>query len=269
MTITRVLTPVAFVALIALSAAPVHAGQRRGESGRSAGRSRGAVVSRGGPRVVVQSRGYSGYRGGVRGRYDVVRGGGFVRGRSFYRPYYSFRPRVSLGFGLWMGYPVAYPSYYGSPYGYAYPSVDPYAYAEIAPPYGSSYPYGSSQPYASPGQPNGYPSNYPTSNYPASNYPPSGYTERQSGPAIGVQRGGEQTAPGGISFEITPDSAAVFVDGNYMGTAGEFGPSEEPLGLNTGRHRVEIRAPGYRTMTLDADVRPGEVVPYQGTLQRN
>jgi len=266
MTITRVLTPVAFVALIALSAAPVDAGQRRGDGGRSAGRSRG------GSRVVVQSRGYSGYRGGVQ-----LRGGRAFRGSirvfrpSFYRPYYSFRPRVSLGFGLWMGYPVAYPSYYDSPYAYAYPSADPYAYAETAPPYGSSQPYYSSgqQPYYSPGQSSGYPSNYPTSNYPASNYPPSGYTERQSAPAIGAQRGDEQSAHGGISFEITPDSAAVFVDGTYMGTAGEFGTTAEPLGLDAGRHRVEIRAAGHRTMTFEADVRPGEVIPYQGTLQRN
>jgi hypothetical protein len=261
MTITKVLTPVAFVALIALSAAPAHAGQHRGDGGRSAGRSRGGAV-RGGSRVVVQSRGYSGYRGGVRG-FDV-RGGGFVRGRSsFYRPYYSFRPRVSLGFGLWVGYPVPYPTYYDSPYGYAYPSVDPYAYAEPAPSYGYS------QPYASAGQPSGYPaSNYPTSNYPASSYPPSSYSERQSAPAVGVRRG-EQSAPGGISFEITPESAAVFVDGAYMGTAGEFGATAEPLGLNAGRHHVEIRAAGYRTMTFDADVRTAEVIPYQGTLQRN
>jgi hypothetical protein len=249
---TKVLTPVAFAALIALSAAPVHAGQQRGQSGRSAGRSRGAAVSHGGSRVVVQSHGYSGYRG--RPSYY----------RSYYRPYYSFRPRVSLGFGLWMGYPVAYPSYYASPYGYAYPSADPYAYAQPAPSYGSS------QPYASPGQSSGYPaSNYSTSNYPASSYPPSSYSGRQSSPAIGMQRGGEQSAPGGISFEITPDSAAVFVDGTYMGTAGEFGATSEPLGLNAGRHHVEIRAAGYRTMTFDADVRLADVIPYQGTLQRN
>jgi hypothetical protein len=54
-----------------------------------------------------------------------------------------------------------------------------------------------------------------------------------------------------------------------MGTAGEFGATTEPLGLTAGRHHVEIRGAGYRTMTFDADVRPGEVIPYQGTLQRN
>jgi hypothetical protein len=31
----------------------------------------------------------------------------------FYQPYYTFRPRVSLGFGLWVGFPITYPSYYG------------------------------------------------------------------------------------------------------------------------------------------------------------
>ena len=44
----------------------------------------------------------------------------------YYRPYYSFRPRFSLGFGLWIGYPVAYTAsyYYGHPYPgyYGYPA---------------------------------------------------------------------------------------------------------------------------------------------------
>jgi hypothetical protein len=246
MTTTKVLTPLALVALLALTAVPAHA-QHRGDGGRSAGRSRGAAVSRGGYRGA-QSRSYPVYRGGgvARGGF-AVRGGGF-RGRSFYRPYYSFRPRVSLGFGLWMGYPVSYPYYYDSPYGYAYPSVEPYAY-EAAPSY--DYP---AQPYGSSSQ--------------SSGYPPSNYPSEQP-PAVDMQRGGDQSAAGGISFEISPNTAAVFVDGAYMGTAGEFGASAEPLGLNTGRHRVEIRASGYRTMTFEADVKPGQVIPYQGTLQRN
>jgi hypothetical protein len=104
MTITKVLTPVALVALLSLAAAPAHAGQDRREGGRSAGRS------------------YSGSRGVVRGGGGVVvHGGGAARGRSSYyrpyysrpsysrpyysRPYYTFRPRLSLGFGLWMGLP--------------------------------------------------------------------------------------------------------------------------------------------------------------------
>jgi hypothetical protein len=252
MTITKILTPVAFVALLALTAAPAHAGQRRGESGRSSGRSRGAAVSRGGG---DRGGGVTASRGGAQTRsYSGYRGGGYYRGGpAFYRPYYSFRPRVSLGFGLWMGYPVTYP-YYDNPYGYANPyPADPYAYGSAAPSYG----YPAQAP------------NYPPSAYPGYGSSGQGYPSQQSRPSVGVQRGGGQSSRGGISFEITPDTAEVFVDGTYVGTAGEFGPAAQPLDLPGGRRHVEIRASGYRTMTFDADVQSGQVIPYQGTLQRN
>src|SRR3954470_3532683 len=133
MTITKALTPVAFVALLSMAAAPAHADQRHG-GGRYRGAERGHVVVRG--------------------------GGGYVGARSpyyrpyYYRPYYSFRPHVSLGFGLWMGYPVPYP-YYATPYAYAPQYGDPYAYGAPAPNYPSS--------------------NYPSQNYPSQNYPPQNY----------------------------------------------------------------------------------------------
>lgn len=250
MTITKVLTPAAFVALIALSASPALAQRRDG--GRD-GRSR----SYSGPRVEVRVgpslRGY-----GYRPSYVRPYYGRPYYGSRYSRPFYSFRPRVNLGFGIWMGYPVAYPDYYynAAPYGSVYPPADPYAY-EPAPSYGGS----------------GYPA-YGGSNYPAyggSNYPAyggSGYPAQQQAPSVGVQRG-QQSSEGGVSFEITPGNADVFVDGRFMGTAGEFDPTTQPLGVSAGRHRVEIRANGYRTMALDADVRPGEVIPFRGTLQRN
>ena len=43
---------------------------------------------------------------------------------------------------------------------------------------------------------------------------------------------------------------------------------QSPLTLTPGRHRIEVRASGYQTMAFDADVTPGQVIPYQGTLQR-
>ena len=169
-------------------------------------------------------------------------------GPAFYRPYYSFRPRVSLGFGLWMGYPVTYP-YYDNPYGYANPyPADPYAYGSAAPSYG----YPAQAP------------NYPPSAYPGYGSSGQGYPSQQSRPSVGVQRGGGQSSRGGISFEITPDTAAVFVDGTYVGTAGKFGPAAQPLDLPGGRRHVEIRASGYRTMTFDADVQVGASHPVSG-----
>jgi hypothetical protein len=210
------------------------------------------VVPRaGGPRTFG-SRGYTyGSRGySIAPRVFVGRvaprfGGrvGVVAPFRFARPYYAFRPRVSLGFGLWAGFPVAYPYYsygYGSPfaYGYAYPYPYPYPY-----------------PYSYPSAAYGYPSpGYPPANYPA---PPQG--------SVGVQPG--QLESGGVSLEIIPSTAAVYVDGQYVGSVANFAPTLPPLTLTPGRHRLEVRSAGYETMEFDADVTPGQVIPFQGTMQ--
>jgi hypothetical protein len=74
-------------------------------------------------------------------------------------------------------------------------------------------------------------------------------------------------APGGVSFEVTPATAAVFVDGVYVGTAGDFTPSTSPLSLAPGRHRFMLRAFDYQSMEFDVEVVAGQVVPYQATLE--
>jgi hypothetical protein len=225
------------------------------------------------PRVyAAPSRGY------IRVAPRIVTSRGFVAQRRFSRPYYSFRPRISIGFGLFAGYPVAYPSYYYNdpyaydPYGYgaSYPP-DPYANGYPPSPYDypSAYPPdpAANQPYGYP--PSGYPSSgYPSSSYPAGSAAQSGYPQQPpSGGSIGVQSNAQQANSGGVSFEITPSTAAVFVDGAYVGTVGTFDPTSEPLGLIPGRHHIELRANGYQTMAFDADVVAGQVIPYQGTLQ--
>jgi len=122
----------------------------------------------------------------------------------FYRPYYSFRPRLSVGFGLWVGYPVVYPYAY-EPYPYSYGSVE-------------------AQP---------------------------GYAPIESG----------------VSFEITPATAAVYVDGQYAGTAADFGPTAPPLSLTAGRHHIEVVSPGYRTIDFDVDAIAGQIIPYRGSME--
>ena len=165
----------------------------------------------------------------------------------FYRPYYAFRPRFSVGFGLWVGFPIAYPYYYSY-----YPASYPYV---------SAYPYPYPYPYAYPYPMYGYP-------YPAANSPyPAAYPPSPPG-TVGVQPGPPNTNAGGVSFEVTPSTAEVLVDGAYVGTVGQFTPTAQPLGLTPGRHRIEIRAPGYQTIAFDVDIVAGQVVPYQGTMQR-
>ena len=77
-----------------------------------------------------------------------------------------------------------------------------------------------------------------------------------------------QTSMGGMSFDITPSNAELFVDNMRVGTVGEFTPTTQPLGLEAGHHHIEIRAAGYQTMSFDVDIIAGQVIPYQGSLER-
>ncbi len=155
----------------------------------------------------------------------------------YYHPYYAFHPHFSLGFGLWAGYPVdwAYPYYY------------------------PAYPYYPNYPY--------YPYAYP----PGSAVAPPENETRDTAPDATVGTAGvqvDQSNLGGMSFEITPSNAQVFVDGKYVGPVGEFTPTTQPLGVPAGRHHVEIRNDGYKTMSFDVDIVAGQVIPYQGQMER-
>lgn len=145
-------------------------------------------------------------------------------------PYYSFRPRIRIGFGLWVGYPVRYPYVIA-------PVVYPYPYYTQASPY----------PFGTPTYPYAYPS-----------------TVYQSTRTIPVP----SATPGGLSFEITPSDAEVYIDGQYVGVVSQFSSNQPPLWLSPGRHRVEIRAAGYDIVIFDVDIISGEVIPYQGDLRR-
>ena len=246
-----VLATVVSLALIGV-ATPAHA-QRGGGA-----RSRGGQVSRGtvrtavprtasrarqvviAPRIVTSARSV----GRVAPRV-VVGPRVIVSPYRFSSPYYAFRPRLSLGFGLWAGYPVPYPYYYGNPYYYANPY--PYAY---------SYPYPRA-PYGYPPPPYAYPAPNPSAAYPPGSYPPAGPVTVQPGTTTGA----------GVSFEITPVDADVFVDGTYVGRVSNFGPLSQPLPMAPGRHLIEIRREGYQTLSFDADVAAGQVIPYQGAMQ--
>jgi hypothetical protein len=133
--------------------------------------------------------------------------------RPFYfsRPYYSFLPRLSIGFGLWLGNQVPYPYAYLGDYR---PRV-----------------YGS----------------YPEGSYDVT---------------AGV------SVYGGVSFDIQPTDADLFVDGEYVGPIGNFTPNSEPLTLTPGNHRIAVQSEGFRPMEWDVTVEPGQVIPYRGAMER-
>jgi len=164
-----------------------------------------------------------------------IGGGVFGAGRRFpiapvhfFHPYYTFHPRLSLGFGFWAGYPFAYPYAFYNPFYYPDTYVSPYGDA----------------PYS-----------------PAAVYPPAVTSSLEAQPSSDANMGG-------LSFDVTPNTAELFVDNTLVGTVGQFTPTTQPLGLEAGRHRVEVRAPGYQTLSFDVDIIAGQVIPYQGTLTR-
>jgi hypothetical protein len=126
----------------------------------------------------------------------------------FERPYYAFRPRTHIGFGLWLGFGVPYPRAY------------------------------------------------------IASYPPPVYG--YYGGRFGVVPGAR--IYGGVSFDIMPAYAPIYVDGNYIGVASDFGPYGMPLTLVPGPHRVMISVGGYRPITWNVTVLAGQVIPFHGTM---
>ena len=72
---------------------------------------------------------------------------------------------------------------------------------------------------------------------------------------------------GGMSFNITPTFARIYVDDTYVGTAADFAAINTPLILSPGPHRVKIKADDYKTMKFNTEIVPGQIVPYGGIMQ--
>lgn len=193
--------------------------------------------------------------------YGHYYGGYHYRPYYYGYPYYAFHSHFSIGFGLYVGWPVPFPYTYSYPYPVPYPYPYPYSYPAPYGPYGNAYPQQYPQ-----GQ------YYPQDQYPQGQYPQGQYQQDQGQYQQGYnqpQGGSMMVTPGrtgGLSFDIQPSTADVFVDGQYYGPVSNYTPRSQPLALSPGRHRVEIRAQGYQDMTFDADVTAGQVTPFQGTL---
>jgi hypothetical protein len=72
---------------------------------------------------------------------------------------------------------------------------------------------------------------------------------------------------GGLVLETIPDLAQVYIDGFYVGLAEEFGLRGRALDLTAGPHHVELRAPGYETLTFSVMIEPNGIVRYRGDMQ--
>ena len=135
------------------------------------------------------------------------------------------------GFGYGYGYGYGYDpyGYYGGYYGGYYdPLMDPYGYGGG---YSGMDPYGGSYPQGGSS---------------------STYTKEQAS----------------LRLKIKPRDASVFVDGYYAGIVDDFDGIFQRLHIEAGAHRVEIRAPGYETLTFEVRLDPYHTTTYSGELKK-
>src|ERR1700722_5738429 len=105
---TKFFIPAAAVIALALGAVPVHAqhgggGDGAGGGGHASGGARSAAVPRGWTVAGGGARtGVAVPRGSVAGPYGGRYYGGYGFGYALGSPYYAFRPRVSIGLGLYL-----------------------------------------------------------------------------------------------------------------------------------------------------------------------
>jgi hypothetical protein len=78
----------------------------------------------------------------------------------------------------------------------------------------------------------------------------------------------EAGASSGVRFQVSPAVAGVYVDGTYVGTVHDFSAESEPLVVVPGSHRIDLRAPGYHTITIDVTIAAGQIIRYEGELER-
>ncbi len=62
---------------------------------------------------------------------------------------------------------------------------------------------------------------------------------------------------GAVDCDVSPEDARVYVDGRERGEADDFDGFPGYLKLRPGRHRIEFRAPGRRTLIYKVDIHRG------------
>jgi hypothetical protein len=56
-----------------------------------------------------------------------------------------------------------------------------------------------------------------------------------------------------VKLSVNPDRAAVFLDGQYVGHAAEFGGG---LIVAPGHRKISVSLPGYQTFSTEVDLAP-------------
>ena len=57
-----------------------------------------------------------------------------------------------------------------------------------------------------------------------------------------------------LKLKIKPERAAVFLDGKFVGHAGDFGGAFKSMKISPGKHRVRVELPAYQTFDTEVNL---------------
>lgn len=77
-----------------------------------------------------------------------------------------------------------------------------------------------------------------------------------------------RAAPGQVRLSVVPEDASVYVDGRFVGTAGQIEEAHAGLLLDPGPHRIEVVHPGFRSSERDVTVEAGSELTVDVRLER-
>jgi hypothetical protein len=85
-------------------------------------------------------------------------------------------------------------------------------------------------------------------------YPQSSYTS--------------STDEGSLKLKIKPRQAEVYVDGYFVGVVDDFDGVFQRLHIDSGAHRIEVRANGYEPLEFEVRITPEHTTTYTGELRK-
>ena len=94
------------------------------------------------------------------------------------------------------------------------------------------------------------------------------YDPWYGGYPVDLQSTYSSTDEGSLRLKIKPREAEVYVDGYYTGVVDDFDGIFQRLHLDSGPHRIEVRAPGYETLEFEVRITPDHTTTYQGELKK-
>lgn len=114
--------------------------------------------------------------------------------------------------------------------------------------------------------------------YPYYSYPYSSWLYWGWGPAYSGWYGRPRVAapypttyredgPGALDFDVVPERAEIFVNGEAVGSADDYDGFPTYLWLEAGTYDVSLYASGFQTLSRQYTVYPGQIIPVEDRLE--